>query len=143
MSHNSLECLRHNNESHRVRLKEVQSNLPYPDLQYTGTSLYRAVVYVRPCAKLLAARNTMASKKKHSIMSLEKKLGIIAELQQGKSQRAVSDRFGVAKSTMGNIWKNKDKIKTHVTTSANPTFAKRCCIVRDAHFQKLDEACYL
>ena len=54
-------------------------------------------------------------------MSLEKKLDIIAELRQGKSQRAISDRFGVAKSTMGNIWNNKDKIETHVTTSANPT----------------------
>ena len=78
----------------------------------------------------------MASKRKGSVMSLEKKLDIIAELQQGKSQRAVSDYFGVAKSTVGDIWKNKDKIETHVTASANPTFAKRRCIVRDANFQK-------
>ena len=54
-------------------------------------------------------------------MSLEKKLDIIAELRQGKSQRAVSDRFGVAKLTVGDIWKNKDKIEMHVTASANPT----------------------
>ena len=121
----------------------VQSNLPYPDLQYTGTSLYRAVVYGRACAKLLAAQYTMASKRKRSVMSLEKKLDIIADLRQGKSQRAVSDRFGVAESTVGDIWKNKDKIETYVTASATPTFAKRRCIVRNAHFQKLDEACYL
>ena len=52
----------------------------------------------------------MASKRKRSVMSLEKKLDIIAELRQGKSQRAVSNRFGVAKSMVGDIWKNKDKI---------------------------------
>ena len=108
-----------------------------------GASLYRAVVYARACTKLLAALNTMASKRKHSIMSLKKKLDIIAKVRQGKSQKAVSVRFGVAKSTLGDIWKNKDKIKTHVTARANATFAKRRCIVRDAHFQKLDEACYL
>ena len=33
-------------------------------------------------------------------MSLEKKLNIIAEIRQGKSQRAVVDYFGVAKSTV-------------------------------------------
>ena len=46
-------------------------------------------------------------------MSLEKKLDIIAEIRQGKSQRAVLDRFGVTKSTVGDIWKNKEKT-THL-----------------------------
>ena len=126
---------------------DVQSNLPYPDLQYTGTSLYRAgSIHAHAQIIFTAARiraETMASKRKRSVMSLEKKLDIIAEVRQGKSQRAVADRFGVAKSTVGDIWKNKEKIETHVTASANPALAKRRCIVRDAHFQKLDEACYL
>ena len=54
------------------------------------------------CAEL------MASKRKRSIMCLEKKLDKIVEIQQGKSQRAVVNRFGVAKSTVGNIWKDRD-----------------------------------
>ena len=65
-------------------------------------------------------------------MSLEQKLDIIAEVRQGKSQRSVADHFGVAKLTVGDIWQNRDKIEMHVTTSANPAFAKRRCIVKDA-----------
>ena len=76
-------------------------------------------------------------------MSLEKKLDIITQIRQGRSQRAVADGFGVAKSTVGDIWKNREKIEIHVSASTNPAFAKKRCIVRDAHFHKLDEACYI
>ena len=85
----------------------------------------------------------MASKRKRSVMSLEKKLDIITQIRQGRSQRAVADGFGVAKSTVGDIWKNREKIEIHVSASTNPAFAKKRCIVRDAHFHKLDEACYI
>ena len=47
----------------------------------------------------------MASKRKRSVMSLEKKLDIITQIRQGRSQRAVADGFVVAKSTVGDIWK--------------------------------------
>ena len=85
----------------------------------------------------------MASKRKRSVMSLEKKLDIITQRRQGRSQRAVADGFGVAKATVGDIWKNREKIEIHVSASTNPAFAKKRCIVRDAHFHKLDEACYI
>ena len=85
----------------------------------------------------------MASKRKRSVMSLEKKLDIITQIRQGRSQRAVADGFGVAKSTVGDIWKNREKIEIHVSAGTNPAFAKKRCIVRDAHFHKLDEACYI
>ena len=85
----------------------------------------------------------MASKRKRSVMSLEKKLDIITQIRQGRSQRAVADGFGVAKSTVGDIWKNREKIEIHVSASTNPAFAKKRCIVRDAHFHKLDLASHL
>ena len=44
---------------------------------------------------------------------------------------------------MSDTWKGIEKILIIMTASGNPMFAKRRCIVRDAHFQKLDEACYL
>ena len=53
-----------------------------------------------------------------------------------------AEYFEVAKSTVNDIWKSREIIDMHVTTSASPRFAKRHCIVRYAHFQKLDEACY-
>ena len=83
----------------------------------------------------------MASKRKRSVMSLEKKLDIITQIRQGRSQRAVADGFGVAKSTVGDIWKNREKIEIHVSASTNPAFAKKRCIVRDAHFHKLEHQC--
>ena len=82
----------------------------------------------------------MASKRKRSVVSLEKKLDIIAQIREGKSQRLVAEHFGVPYSTVGNIWKSREKIETNVTASSNPAFAKKHCIVRDAHFQSLHEA---
>ena len=82
----------------------------------------------------------MASKQKRNVLSLERKLNIIAQVRKGKLQRAVAKHFDAAKSTVGDIWKNREKIERHVSTSANPTFAKKRCIMRDVHFHKLDEA---
>ena len=86
----------------------------------------------------------MASKRKQNVLYLEKKLDIIEKIKRGKLQRA-AECFKVAKSTVSDIWKSMhtERIYKHVTVSANPRFAKRSCIVRDAYFQKLDEACYI
>jgi len=51
--------------------------------------------------------------------------------------------FDIPKSTVGDIWRERDKIEAHVSASENPLFAKKHCIMRDPHFEKLDEACYL
>ena len=48
----------------------------------------------------------------------------------------------MAKWTVGDIWKSREKIEI-VLASANRAFAKKRCIVRDAHFHRLDKACYL
>ena len=82
----------------------------------------------------------MASKRKHNVLSLERKIDIIAQVRKGKLQRAVAKLFDVAKSTVGDIWKNREKIERHVSASANSAFVKKRCIMRDVHFHKLDEA---
>ena len=82
----------------------------------------------------------MASKRERNVLSLERKLDIIAQVRKGKLQRAVAKLFDAAKSTVGDIWKNREKIERHVSASANPAFAKKRCIMRDVHFHKLDEA---
>ena len=81
----------------------------------------------------------MALKRKRNVLSLERKLDIIAQVRQGKLQGAVAKVFDMAKSTMGDIRKNREKIERHVSTSANPVFAKKHGIMRDKHFHKLDE----
>ena len=93
------------------------------------------------------SETTMASettcKRKRSVLTLEKKLEIIAELRKGKSQRLASMQFGVPKSTVRDVWKDRDKIEAHLSASGNPSFAKKRCIVREPQFDKLDQACYL
>ena len=80
----------------------------------------------------------MASKRKHTVITMEKKLQVIAEVRNGQSQRLVAETLGVPKSTVGDIWKEREKIEAHVSISSNSSYAKKHCIVRDTHFQKLD-----
>ena len=88
--------------------------------------------------------SSMALKRKRSVITLEKKLQVVGELEKGKSQRCVSDLHSIPKSTVAdNIWKDREKIRKHVSASDCPSFAKKRHIVREAHFNKLDQACYL
>ena len=61
----------------------------------------------------------------------EKKLEIISEIEKGKSHtcRLVAKSFSIPKSTVDDIWKNREKITKHVTASAfsSPVFAKKSC----------------
>ena len=74
------------------------------------------------------------------MLSLERKLNIIAQVRKGKLQRAVAKLFDAAKLTVGHIWKNREKIERHVSACATPAFDKKRCIMRDVHFHKLYEA---
>ena len=73
-------------------------------------------------------------------MTLERKLEIIGEIRKGKSQRLAAIQFDVPKSTIGDIWRERDKIEAHVSASENPSFAKKRCIVREPRFDKIDHA---
>ena len=87
----------------------------------------------------------MATKpgRKRKVLTLEKKLTIIEELRKGKSQRLVSEIFQVPKSTVADIWKLREKIQCHVSSSDNPSLAKKRCIIKEAQFEDLEKACYL
>ena len=109
-----------------------------------STSALRAELALIMCMRM-HTRSTcyhtrvMVSKRKCSVLNLEKKTKVIADIRAGKSQRFVGETDGVPKSTVADIWEEREKIEA----SSNPTFIKKCCIVREAHFQNLDEACYI
>lgn len=84
--------------------------------------------------------STAGQKRKRTVVTLEKKLEIIAELKKGLSQRAVAEKFTIAKSTVSDIWKDRLKIEDRVAASDDVTFAKRRCIIREAKFDLVDEA---
>ena len=48
-------------------------------------------------------------KRKRSVLTLEKKLEIVRALDNGSSQRVVAENFGVAKSTVADIWKDRGR----------------------------------
>ena len=82
----------------------------------------------------------MTTTKCVTVLSLERKLDIIAQVRKGKLQRAAAKLFDAAKSKVGDIWKIREKVERHVSASANPVFAKKRCIMRDVRVHKLDEA---
>lgn len=94
------------------------------------------------CAKFYSSMAVEKTKRKRCVLTLEKKLEVIKELKKGKSQRLVSELFGIPKSTTADIWRLREKIEQHVSASDCPRFAKQRCIVRDANYDKLDQACY-
>ena len=60
------------------------------------------------------------TRRKRSVLTLEKKLEIIGELKKGKSLRCVSGLYDVPKSTVVShcdIWKDREKIEKHMTAS--------------------------
>ncbi len=51
-------------------------------------------------------------KRKHSVLTLKRKLEILAEVKKGKSVRLVAGQFDVPKSTLSDIWKGRGKIES-------------------------------
>ena len=83
-----------------------------------------------------------SKKRKRSVLTLEMKLEIVKVLEKGTSQRVVGDKFGVAKSTVADIWKYRKKIADSIAFSESPAFAnKKRCIIRHPKFHVVDEAC--
>ena len=52
-------------------------------------------------------------KRKRSVITLERKLEVIKELENGRSQRVVAASllFEIPESIIGNIWNNRKKIQ--------------------------------
>ena len=89
------------------------------------------------------ATAAVCAKRKRSVLDLETKLEIVKELEKGTSQRTVDDKFGVAKSTVADIWKDRKKIADAIASSESPSFSnKKRCIIRHRKFDLVDEACW-
>ena len=68
---------------------------------------------------------------------------IVRELQNGHSQRAIAEKYGVAKSTVGNIWKYRQKIdECSISSSESLVYVKKRCVMREPIFDLIDSACW-
>ena len=85
-----------------------------------------------------------SKKRKRSVLTLETKLEIVKALEKGTSQQVVGDKFGVAKSTIANIWKDHKRTADSIAFSESPAFTnKKCYIIRHPKFHLVDEACWM
>ena len=93
-----------------------------------------------------AAKTAIAGnlgKRKRAVLTLENKLEIVQSLEKGASQRVIGEKFGAAKPTIADIWKDHQKISDAVSASEAPAFVnKKRCIIRPAKFDLVDEACW-
>ena len=92
--------------------------------------------------KCKPTQKSLPNKRKRSMVTLETKMEIVCELQKGNSQRVVAERFGVAKSTVGDIWKYRQKIEDCISSSESLVYAKKRCVVREPKFEFVDSACW-
>ena len=88
------------------------------------------------------SRGMTSARRKCSIVTLEMKLDVIRMLEYGKFQRSVSAVFNIPKSTIADIWKQREKITAHISSNSCPASAKKRCIVTEGQFQQLDKACH-
>ena len=87
----------------------------------------------------IASTEMATSKQKQSDLILVKKIELIREIERGKYQRCVAEIFEMPKSTIGDIWKDREKISCHVFSADDLTVTKRRCIVRGSQFSLLDD----
>ena len=86
---------------------------------------------------------TASKKRKQTAHTLKTKLEIMKALKKGDSQRLVGQKFGIAKSTVADIWRDHKKITDSVASSESPAFAnKRRWVIRHPKFDLVDKACW-
>ena len=64
-----------------------------------------------------------------SVAALGNKMEIVRELQNGHTQRTTAEKYGVTKSTVGDIWKYRHKLEDRISSSEIQLYAKRHCVV--------------
>ena len=83
-------------------------------------------------------------KRKRVVLTLEKKLSIVDRLKKGEKQEKLAAEHGVGRSTIGDIKKNQEKLKTFGSTMESLAMSsKGRKVMRMADDEKLDEAVYL
>ena len=72
----------------------------------------------------MAMAHVAGQKRKRTVLTLETKSLIVRALEEGNSQRVVGEKFGVAKSTIADIWKYRKKISGSVSASDDEIVAE-------------------
>ena len=82
-------------------------------------------------------------KRKRSVLSILQKFEICNRARNGWTYSQISADYGIGKSTVFNIIKSEDELKTFQSQLQNEDCAKKCCIVKTADFPDVDKAVFL
>ena len=114
--------------------------------QLTGCSDYPALRVW--CNKMATSNKTQGSsitkKRKCVVLTLENKLAILDRLKMGATQEKLASEYGIGRSTVGDLKKSEDKIRSFALTMENTAIStKGRKVMRICDDDKLDEAVYL
>ena len=84
----------------------------------------------------------MERKRKRTVLTIEDKLKICELVRNKRSLRSIAAEFGVGKSTVADIMKNKDKLQAFHDEVQDMDGLKKRKIVRRADLEKLDRSMY-
>ena len=76
------------------------------------------------------------------MLTSDTKLTVVRALEKGASRRNVIEQFSVSKSTISDIWKDRQKFMDNVASSESLVCAKKQCIVRKVKYDLIDSACW-
>lgn len=82
-------------------------------------------------------------KRKRIVLTIEEKLRVCDEVRKGKPLSTVAKEVGVGKSTVHDIVKSYEKLKSFQGEVQEAESLKKRRIVRRADLDKLDKAVYL
>lgn len=80
-------------------------------------SLAAAVSYFVRYNIWSSAKCKTMSKRKHVTLNLQQKAAIIRQIESGESVRYIANKYGIGKSTISDINKNKEKIIEFIASS--------------------------
>ena len=80
--------------------------------------------------------------KENVVLTLEQELAILDRLKKGESQEKLSSEYGARRSTISDIKKSEDKLKSYALTMESLSMSSKTR-QRLADDEKLDEAVYL
>ena len=85
----------------------------------------------------------VGKKRKRVVLTIEEKLKVCDLVESGKSLTSVALEFNMLKSTVHDIVKNKEKLRSFLTEVQEGDCIKKRRVVRRADLDKLDKAVYL
>ena len=86
----------------------------------------------------------MATPKKKIVLTVEEKLEIIKETQRGVSYTLISEKYGIGRSTVVDIKKNKAKLRAYKHKMTEMGVKKVTTkSMKMGAYDKLDEALYI